>query len=76
MSSLIWPIPSNPPWSKMEISGKEYQVRPYRGRKTDAYGNNRACDCKDLMEVNTFCVCIARCWCPKHGGPRCVGGHD
>lgn len=58
------------------IDGKTYEARLWTGRRTDVYGNNRACACKDLMEVNTFCVCIGRSWCPTHGGPRCVGGHD
>lgn len=58
------------------INKVAHKMTPYNGRKTDVYGNNRACNCPDLMSVARFCVCIARVWCEKHGGPRCVGGHD
>lgn len=58
------------------IGDKQYSMRRWSGRRTDVYGNNRACQCKDLMSVDMFCVCIGRAWCPTHGGPRCVGGHD
>lgn len=67
--SKHWPL-------TVKIKDKRYEARAYYGRKSDVYGNNRACDCSDLLQVNTFCVCIARVWCSKHGGPRCVGGHD
>ena len=60
----------------VEIRGHVYQITPYGGRRTDSWGNNPACNCPDLMQIHTFCVCIARVWCEKHGGPRCVGGHD
>lgn len=58
------------------VGDKEFKLTPYSGRRTDVYGNNRACNCPNLMQVNRFCVCIARVWCEKHGGPHCVGGHD
>ncbi len=58
-------------------NGNVYRsLGPYGGRKSDVYGNNRACNCPDLVQIDRFCVCIARVWCEKHGGPRCVGGHD
>ncbi len=61
----------------IEVRGTIYKVVPWTGRRTDSWGNNRACACPDLMRVmGSFCVCIGRCWCPTHGGPRCVGGHD
>ena len=71
-------------WSHIvEIEGnkhrptKLYRARPWGSdRRTDSWGNSPACGCSDLMRVNTFCVCIGRAWCPTHGGPRCVGGHD
>ena len=60
-----------------EFGGKIYQVTQWVGRRTDTYRNNRACDCPELKRVlGMFCVCLGRCWCPTHGGPRCVGGHD
>lgn len=56
---------------------KRYELKPWNGRRTDVYGNNRACGCPGLKRVvGLFCVCLGMCWCPKHGGPRCVGGHD
>jgi len=59
------------------INGVRRPVRPWTGMRTDAWGNNRACDCEDLMRVlDSHCVCRGRCWCPTHGGPRCVGGHN
>jgi len=64
-------------WTEIiEIKGKKYRARPWTGRRTDSWGNNRACNCAELKQVDSFCVCIGRCWCPTHGGPRCVGGHD
>jgi hypothetical protein len=67
-----------PYWtSSVNINNKEYNARPWgTDRRTDVYGNNRACSCSDLMRVDKFCVCIGRAYCKKHGGPRCVGGHD
>ena len=54
-----------------------YEARPWTGARTDVYGNNRACQCPELKRlVGIFCVCYGKCWCPTHGGPRCVGGHD
>lgn len=61
----------------VEIRGKKYPARPWTGRRTDSYGNCPACDCSELLQVNDrFCVCLGRAYCPNHGGPRCVGGHD
>jgi hypothetical protein len=61
-----------------EFGGKIYELRSWGARfRTDVYGNNRACDCPELKRVvGMFCVCYGRAWCPNHGGPRCVGGHD
>ena len=60
-----------------EYDGTVYELRPWVGSRTDTYGNNRACDCPDLKRVvGMFCVCYGRAYCPTHGGPRCVGGHD
>ncbi len=55
-----------------------YEIRNWGpGYRTDVYGNNRACRCVDLKKViGLFCVCYGKAWCPTHGGPRCVGGHD
>ena len=59
------------------INGKETRVTPWSGMRTDYWGNNRACDCEDLMRVlDTPCVCRGRAWCPTYGGPKCVGGHN
>lgn len=64
-------------WTEtIKINGKTYRAKPWTGLRTDSYGNNRACECLDLKRVDSFCVCVGRCWCEKHGGPRCVGGHD
>jgi hypothetical protein len=61
----------------LSIGENTYELRPWSGSRTDTYGNNRACNCPDLKRVlGMFCVCYGKCWCPTHGGPRCVGGHD
>ena len=60
-----------------QFGEKVYELRPWRGPRVDTYGNNHACGCADLKRVvGMFCVCYGKCWCPTHGGPRCVGGHD
>jgi len=60
----------------LEVNGKIYELRPWYGGR-GGIGRNRACDCKDLMQVvGRFCVCEGQCWCPTHGGPRCVGSHS
>lgn len=57
---------------------KRVLARPYPSylRLTDSWGNNKACVCKEKLQLNIFCVCIARYYCPSCGRGGCVGGHD
>lgn len=52
-------------------------AKPWGPRfRTDTYGNNRACNCPDLLKLDIFCVCYGICYCPSCGHSGCVGGHD
>lgn len=69
----------DPKTGALIVDGVEYETTAWGpGYRTDTYGNNRACDCKELRKVKKFCVCYGICWCPNHPerGLRCVGGHD
>jgi hypothetical protein len=60
----------------LTIGEKVYKLRPWYGSR-GGIGRNPACKCPDLKQVmGIFCVCYGQAYCPTHGGPRCVGGHD
>lgn len=61
----------------MRQGDKDTLARPWgAGWRTDVYGNNRACNCAELLKLNIFCVCYGVSYCPNCGHSGCVGGHD